>query len=120
MIRRNSSIPKRHPEILENLDSAFDRRFLFKTQLSDPDEPARARIWKSYLPELSDAEAAALASEYVMTGAQISNVVTKRDLAELYYEGDRGYEYINKLCRKELLAGNSSTGRHRRIGFRAS
>ena len=103
--------------LIDNLDSAFERRFLFKTLLSDPDEPARVRIWKSYLPELSDAEASALASEYVMTGAQISNVVTKRDLAELYYDGDRGYEYISDLCRKELIMGKFSTTRYKRIGF---
>ena len=103
--------------LIDNLDPAFDRRFLFKTLLSDPDEPARIKIWKSYLPELSDVEAAALASEYVMTGAQISNVVAKRDLAELYYEGDRGYEYIDGLCRKEVLSCNFSPGRYKRIGF---
>lgn len=103
--------------LIDNLDPAFDRRFLFKTLLSDPDEPARVKIWKSCLPELSDAEAVALASEYVMTGAQISNVVTKRDLAELYYDGDRGYGYIADLCRNELLSGSSSAIRCRRVGF---
>ena len=85
-----------------NVDEAFDRRFLFKTEFQPPDTQARMRIWHSLLPELEEREVAALAEKFEMTGAQINNVVAKRELAELYYDGDRGLEYIIELCETEL------------------
>lgn len=98
------------------LDEAFDRRFLFKTELHKPDACARKSIWKSMIPELTEEEAEFLAEEYELSGAQISNVVTKRDLAELYYRGDRGLTYIQNLIKKEMsIENNNPTGRH--IGF---
>ena len=95
------------------LDEAFDRRFLFKTELQKPDARARKSIWKSLIPELSEKEAELLAEKYVMSGAQINNVATKRDLAELYFLGDRGISYIEKLCDKEL----STEKQNKHIGF---
>lgn len=103
--------------LIDNLDKAFDRRFLFKTQLIKPDASARAKIWKSSIPELPDDDARKLAESFEMSGAQINNVVTKRDLAELYFEGDRGYDYIVRLCEKELATEKGFNGNRQRIGF---
>ena len=103
--------------LIDNLDPAFDRRFLFKTQLVKPDAEAQAKIWMSSIPELTADEAKRLASRFDMSGAQINNVVVKRDLAELYYEGDRGYSYIAGLCEKELATENGSKSSRSRIGF---
>lgn len=104
--------------LIDNIDPAFGRRFLYKTQLLNPDAVARARIWMSGIPELSESEAQTLAEEYTMSGAQISNVVAKRDLAELYYHGDRGYDYIRSLCEKEISSGENAKRQCNRIGFK--
>lgn len=103
--------------LIDNIDPAFDRRFLFKTRLIKPDASARAKIWKSSIPELSKEEACKLAEYFDMSGAQIDNVVAKRDLAELYFDGDRGYDYIVKLCEKELSTEGGSTSSRSHIGF---
>ena len=103
--------------LIDNMDEAFYRRFLFKTKLEKPDAEARQRIWKSCIPELTDAEAKELACGFVMSGAQIDNVVAKRNLAELYYKGDRGLEYIKALCEEELSTENGSKSRRNRIGY---
>ncbi len=103
--------------LIDNMDEAFDRRFLFKTQLTKPDAAARAKIWKSSIPELSDADAVFLAESFEMSGAQISNVVARRDLAELYFDGDRGTAYIRNLCLEELSAEKRSGNAHPRIGY---
>ena len=50
-------------------------------------------------------------------GLVIDNVVVKRDLAELYFDGDRGYDYIVKLCEKELSTENGSKSFRPHIGF---
>ena len=39
--------------LTENLDKAFDRRFLFKLKFNHPDVETRHKIWKNKLPELS-------------------------------------------------------------------
>lgn len=103
--------------LIDNLDPAFDRRFLFKTQLVKPDAAAQAKIWKSSIPELTEDQARELAEKFDMSGAQINNVVTKRDLAELYFEGDRGMEYIIGLCEKELSTESGSKAFRPRIGY---
>lgn len=102
--------------LIDNLDSAFDRRFLFKTQLQKPDACARAKIWLASIPELTIKEAIELA-KFEMSGAQINNVVIKRDLAEIYFEGDRGYDYIAGLCKEELSTEKGSASSRPRVGF---
>lgn len=103
--------------LIDNIDSAFERRFLFKTQLINPDKTVRAKIWKSSIPELTEEEINTLSERFEMTGAQISNVITKRDLAELYFDGDRGFKYIEQLCQKEILTKNRPQSSYKRIGF---
>ena len=103
--------------LADNIDEAFDRRFLFKTEMHNPDRQAQASIWRASIPELTDGEAMHLASMFDMTGAQIDNVAAKRDLAELYYTGDRGLGYIEGLCREELSGSVGKCGSSRRIGF---
>ena len=98
------------------LDEAFDRRFLFKTELKKPDAKARKKIWMSMIPDLMDKDAEYLAVQYDMSGAEINNIATKRDLAELYYKGDRGLAFIEKLCQRELW-GNVRDPKYGRIGF---
>lgn len=99
------------------LDEAFERRFLFKTELQKPDARAQARIWKSLIPELSNEECSQLSKEFDMSGAQISNVASKRDIAELYFEGDRGLAYIKNLCQKEISSERDVGRRPSKIGY---
>lgn len=101
---------------IDILDPAFDRRFLFKTELQNPDARARKAIWKTYIPSLTDSEAEHLAGKFEMSGALISNVATQRDLAELYYLGDRGMAYIEGLCVKALRKDKKRVV-HKKIGY---
>lgn len=102
--------------LMDNLDTAFYRRFLFKAEMTKPDSYARMQIWWTNIPELSMDEAIKLA-QLEMSGAQISNVAVKRDIAEIYYDGDRGLDYILELCKQELATENGSDSSRRRIGF---
>ena len=102
--------------LVDNLDPAFDRRFLFKTEVGDPDLDTRRLIWLDKIPELPENAAQTLAKEFVMSGGQISNVVAKRDLAELYYDGDRGLPLLIDLCKKELSVSRRNMP-VRKIGF---
>ena len=101
--------------LADNLDRAFERRFLFKTEIGNPDQKARKMIWQSKVSDLTEEEAAILSEQYQMTGAQVSNVAAKCELAELYYDGDRGLAFLQNLCEEELSASQSSN--RPKIGF---
>ena len=58
----------------QNLDKAFERRFLYKIKSDKPTEEARAHIWRSMIPELSDLDVHTLASKYDFSGGQIENI----------------------------------------------
>ena len=58
----------------ENLDKAFERRFLYKIKFDKPTEEARASIWRSMIPDLSELDIHTLASKYDFSGGQIENI----------------------------------------------
>ncbi len=58
----------------QNMDKAFERRFLYKIKFDKPTEEARAHIWRSMIPELSDLNVHTLASKYDFSGDQIENI----------------------------------------------
>ena len=58
----------------QNLDKAFERRFLYKIKFDKPTVEARAHIWHSMIPELSEMDVHTLASKYDFSGGQIENI----------------------------------------------
>jgi DNA replication protein DnaC len=58
----------------QNMDKAFERRFLYKIKFEKPTEEARASIWHAMIPELSDLDIHTLASKYDFSGGQIENI----------------------------------------------
>ncbi len=98
------------------LDPAFDRRFLFKVELKKPDAGARKSIWKSMMRGLSDQDAEHLAVKYEISGAQISNIVAKRDLDKVCKMCGNGLPYLEGLCEKELGTGKPA-GERKRVGY---
>ena len=58
----------------ENLDKAFERRFLYKIKFDKPTEEARASIWHEMIPELNEMDVQTLASKYDFSGGQIENI----------------------------------------------
>ena len=49
----------------QNMDKAFERRFLYKIKFEKPTEEARTHIWHAMIPELSELDVHTLASKYV-------------------------------------------------------
>jgi SpoVK/Ycf46/Vps4 family AAA+-type ATPase len=60
-----------------NLDSAFERRFLFKVGFERPGEAVTAKIWQQYFRGLPEVEAMRLARKYPFSPGEISNVQRK-------------------------------------------
>lgn len=61
-----------------SLDSAFERRFLYKVEFKKPEKEVKAKIWKYMLGDyLNDEEVNELASKFDLTGGSIENIARK-------------------------------------------
>ncbi|MCE2713009.1 MAG: ATP-binding protein [Cryomorphaceae bacterium] len=99
--------------LAENLDKAFDRRFLFKVRFNKPSVASRAAIWRTKIPSLKKAEATKVAERFELTGGQIDNVVRKAEI-EFVLNGKKiTVEKIIEFCLQESVLQSKSV----RIGF---
>ena len=103
--------------LTENLDSAFERRFLYKIKFESPDVEAREHIWHAMIPELTHEEVGRLASSYEFSGGQIENVARKFSINNILYGNheDSRMESIFSFCDNELIQDSNS--QMRRVGF---
>ena len=99
-----------------NLDSAFDRRFLYKVEFHQPSVEAKTHIWQSFIPDLGEADATTLARSYDFSGGQIENIARKVMVDHLLFGGTPDLNHIEELCSKEQIAGRTTNNR-RPIGF---
>ena len=101
--------------LTQNLDPAFERRFLYKIRFERPDASVRENIWHTMLPSLSPAECADLASSYDLSGGQMENVSRKFAINAVLYgnEKDR-MEVLRSYCEAEKLDNKTQP---RKIGF---
>lgn len=101
----------------ENLDSAFERRFLYKIEFERPDADVREHIWHAMLPELDDNECKTLAEGFDFSGGQIENVARKYAIDGILgdlEQKDRLTE-LTTLCSEERI--NDTVAERRRVGF---
>lgn len=99
--------------LIENIDPAFDRRFLFKLEFSLPDLTTRKKIWLTKMPGLSEENALILAEYKDLTGAQIENVVRKADIETILHGKEPDLNCLLQLSREEILRNAKKKG----IGF---
>lgn len=95
-----------------NLDSAFERRFLFKVEFPNPLPEVSERIWKSKIPELSSSQIKQLVSKYELSGGEIENVARKYLMEMAVDNGKPSLEKVAELCSLE-----KSFQKSRKIGF---
>lgn len=100
--------------LISNLDLAFERRFLFKIELKNPEEMVKEKIWKSKLPKLKLSECKVLAQKYNFSGGQIENIVRKNEINEIINGHHVNFNSILEFCKTEQFQKNN----HRpAIGF---
>ena len=100
--------------LTNNLDHAFERRFLFKVEFHKPNIAVKTQIWQSMLKDLSYDEAQQLASHFDFSGGQIENIARKRTVDYILSGKYASIEEIEDYCRAEQLANSKN---ERRIGF---
>ncbi len=99
--------------LVNNLDQAFERRFLFKIEFDKPHNTVKARIWNSKLPLLAKKECVSLAAEFDFSGGQIDNIVRKCETFNVVYGKKITMQSIREFCQSEKLEKNARI----KIGF---
>ena len=96
--------------LTNNLDAAFERRFLYKIKFEKPDIEAKGEIWRSLMPSLTKEDAQILASEFDFSGGEISNIARKCFINELLFNQSTSLEQIKAICDQEKLIKRTKIG----------
>lgn len=99
--------------LADNMDAAFERRFLFKVSIDQPTEEARQKIWQDKISSLSDDDARTLARTYDFSGGEIDNIVRKIEIESIIKDTPVSFAEIDKLCGSEKIKNDTT----RSIGF---
>jgi len=98
----------------QNMDSAFERRFLYKITFEKPSAESRKGIWNALLPDLPDDKAAELSRKFELSGGQIENIARKIEVDAIINGSDISMDTLIKYCRDETQNGLNT---EKRIGF---
>ena len=99
--------------LTNNLDSAFERRFLYKVCFEKPKVNTREQIWNFMLPSLKSEEARSLAESYDFSGGQIENIARKQMVDSILYGHQQDISHVRSYCHNENIRNSKS----KRIGF---
>lgn len=98
--------------LTQNLDKAFERRFLYKIKFEKPSVKAKKAIWQSMIPSLKKETACKLAEKYDFSGGQIENIARKRTVNVILSGKEPTFEELTSFCNAELINNKTS-----KIGF---
>jgi len=99
--------------LTQNLDKAFERRFLYKILFEKPSEEAMAHIWRDRIPGLSRRDADRLAHQFPLSGGQIDNVARKCLMNQVLHGNIPSIDEIRMFCEGEIMEKQLFS----RIGF---
>lgn len=100
--------------LASNMDSAFERRFLFKIKFENPSTEAKTSIWMNKLSWLDEKAATEFAKEYDFSGGQIDNIVRKIAMNEVISGERPAISDIHDMCKCEKIDNPDGS---RRMGF---
>jgi hypothetical protein len=90
--------------LVDNLDKAFDRRFLYKIKFDKPGTQTLLQIWKSKFPEIKTGVLKNICAKINLTGGQIENIRKKIAVDSLLDEKLKINEaYLMQLAQQELM-----------------
>lgn len=90
--------------LTNNLDKAFERRFIYKIEFTQPVPTTKCAIWQYMVPDLDAQNAMQLATLYDFSGGQIENIVRKRAIDAVLYGKEPDMEELKNYCEQELIS----------------
>ena len=100
--------------LVENMDAAFERRFLFKVQFEQPSLENSAKIWQEKLSFLSEYESLQLAQNFDFSGGEMENIARKAVMDEVLNNISPNFRKVFQYCQSEKW-NNQNT--QNKIGF---
>ncbi len=92
--------------LAEQLDSAFDRRLLYKIEFKPPQKAVSFKILCSVFPEVDESVLRQINNEFSLTGGQIANIKKKLLVKKLLSKDLNEHNYLLQLCRDEFSLSN--------------
>jgi hypothetical protein len=102
--------------LTENMDAAFERRWLMKFKFDAPRPAALVSVWRSMLPELSVVEAQEIVQRFEFTPGEISNISKRYKIESILGLNTTPFKTIVSLCETEQYSNAHSM---KSIGFNA-
>ena len=100
--------------LAQNMDKAFERRFLYKINFTKPTLEARISIWHEMIPALSKDDTRMLATKYDFSGGQIENIARHYTIDSILHgKGDNALETLTLHCDNERIEKKTN----KKIGF---
>ncbi len=100
--------------LAQNMDGAFERRFLYKIKFEKPTTEARMNMWREMIPSLDGDTATRLANKYDFSGGQIENIARHYTIGNILHgEPQNIADRLSEYCDSERI--NTKDGC--RIGF---
>ncbi len=99
--------------LLQNIDKAFERRFLFKIEFCKPDKDSSAKIWKAKFPILTVKQCIQLSEQYNFSGGELENILRKTEMHQLLNNEPVCIAKIKEFCDAERWGKREKN----RIGF---
>jgi hypothetical protein len=99
--------------LADNLDPAFERRFIFKLKFDRPTLEAKQSIWQSKLVWLAEDQCRKLAADYDFSGGEIDNIVRKVVMDEVISGTRPDFNFVVDQCKNEKFLN----AKHAKVGF---
>ena len=100
--------------LAQNMDTAFERRFLYKIKFEKPTFDARMSIWRTMIPTLNEEDSRYLANKYDFSGGQIENIARHYTIGKILHGESKDIrKELSEYCNNERLESHDK----RNIGF---
>ena len=100
--------------LAQNMDTAFERRFLYKIKFEKPTFDARMSIWRTMIPTLNEEDSRFLANKYNFSGGQIENIARHYTIGKILHGESKDIrKELSEYCNNERLESHDK----RNIGF---
>ena len=101
--------------LTQNMDSAFERRFLYKIIFDRPSIESRNGIWNALIPDLPKEQAEELSCKFDLSGGQIENIARKIEVDAIIQGENLAMDTLLQYCKDEV--NNSFNEKTKKIGF---
>ncbi|MCL2007196.1 MAG: ATP-binding protein [Treponema sp.] len=100
--------------LARNMDTAFERRFLYRINFDKPTAESRNEIWKMLMPQLPEELCRDLSNKYELSGGQIENIARKAEVNMVLNNDVLPMATLVQYCIEESQSSISTT---EKIGF---